>query len=435
MTEVLELTAEQIAEIGGTISGLLQADLSRHITDALPDALKHHGLDLATLKAGRSGRLPLSEEALDGGGMFGWEPDYRKQLLHRANVQGEWQNFGEWIQAMAFATNPMLAAKFPAVANRIAGQARLKANNENDPGGGGFTVPDEFLARVLMLSLEPAVVRPRAFVMPMGALSIRIPAIRDTTHATTVFGGVRAYWTAESGAVTESNPTFRQLMLTARKLTGYTTTSNELLADSTVGIEALLVRLFGEALAYFEDDAFINGTGAGQPLGFLNAAALISVAKETGQAALTIVAANLDKMYSRMLPASVNRAVWIAHPDTFPQLAALSRNVGTGGSAVWVSNMAGGPPNSIYGRPLIFSEKCQTLGTAGDIYFVDLSYYVIGDRMALEMSASPHVRFTNDETVHRFVQRVDGQPWVDSALTPRFGTTTISPFVALATRA
>ena len=337
-------------------------------------------------------------------------------------LEGNFKKFGEYLRAI----HPII--------NRGQVDARLKVSSEAEGGAGGFLVPTEFVANLLMLSLEQAVVRPRAFVMPMPSSAVKIPAVRDTTHATNVFGGVAAYWTAESGSVTESNPIFRQIGLTAKKLTGYTTVSNELLADAAISLEALLIRMFGEALAYFEDDAFIAGTGAGQPLGILNCPALISVAKESGQAATTIVSENLDKMFSRMLPTSLNRAVWLAHPDTFPQLAALSRTVGTGGSAVWMTNIANGPPSIIHGRPLILTEKCQTLGTVGDIYFVDFGYYIIGDRQAMTMAASPHVRFTNDETVYRFVERLDGQPWLDSALTPRHGSNTISPFVALATR-
>jgi HK97 family phage major capsid protein len=166
----------------------------------------------------------------------------------------------------------------------------------------------------------------------------------------------------------------------------------------------------------------------------LNCDALVEVAKETGQAASTIVKENLDKMYSRMLPSSLGSAIWIAHPDTFPQLASLSQAVGTGGGPVWVANMSGGAPNSIYGRPLIFSEKAQTLGTKGDIYFVDLSYYLIGDRQALTTSASAHVNFTTMETVFLFTERLDGRCWLDSALTPRNGSNTVSPIVALASR-
>ena len=139
-------------------------------------------------------------------------------------------------------------------------------------------------------------------------------------------------------------------------------------------------------------------------------------------------------MYARMLPASLGNAVWIAHNDTFPQLATMSLAVGTGGSAVWMNNGVGGPPMTILGRPVIFTEKAQTLGTAGDIYFADLSYYMIADRQQLEVASSEHTRFSTDETDWRLIQRVDGRPRIDSALTPRNGSNTVSPFVALATR-
>ena len=342
-----------------------------------------------------------------------------------ANQDGDFKSLGHFFKAVG-------------KAGTIGGsvdQRLVKVLGEGQGDQGGFLVPEEFRTTLMSLALEQAVVRPRAFVMPMGSNRVTIPAIRDTSHASNVFGGVTAYWTPESGSVTASEPTFAQIALEAKKLTGYTTSSNELISDSAIALEALLSRLFGEALAFFEDDAFIAGVGGGQPQGILSADALVSVAKETGQAAQTILAENIDKMWSRLLTSSQNRAVWIAHPDTFPQLAGLSRTVGTGGSSVWIQNMTGGPPASIFGRPLIFSEKCETLGTVGDIYLVDLSYYLIGDRQQVTMAASPHVRFTNDEMVWRFVERLDGRPWVDSALTPRNGTSTVSPFVALATRA
>ena len=308
---------------------------------------------------------------------------------------------------------------------------------ENFGDTGGFLVPEEFRPDLMALPLEQSVIRPRAFTIPMASNTLRIPSIKDTSHATNVFGGVSASWGSEGADIssTTNQPAFGQVVLDAKKLTGFTGVSNELVQDSALAIDTMLTRMFGQAIAYFEDDAFINGTGAGQPLGILNCDAKIAVAKETGQSADTIVKENLDKMYSRMLPTSIGNAVWLAHPDTFPQLASLSQAVGTGGGPVWVSNMAGGPPNSIYGRPIIFSEKMQTLGDAGDIAFVDLSYYMIGDRQALTTSASPHVRFTTMETVFLFSERLDGRCWLDSALTPRNGSNTISPIVSLAARA
>ena len=399
----LENLLEQPDKMADRVDGLVREKLGDTVKEQVTETLK--GVMDAQAK-----RPPMVDPN-------GYNPE-------AAGANLGFKNFGEFLKTI----HPN-----PRIGNMT--DSRLKVLGEGQGDQGGFLVPEEFRAELLSLALEQAVVRPRAMVIPIAQNNIRIPAIRDTSHASTVFGGVRAYWTPESGSQTASEPTFAQVSLTAKKLTGYTTASNELLADSAIALSALLGRMFPEALAYFEDDAFINGDGAGEPLGILNADALITVTKETGQAATTLVAENLDKMYSRMLPSSVGNAVWIAHPDTFPQLASLSRAVGTGGSAIWVSNISDGPPSSIYGRPLIFSEKAQTLGTAGDIYFVDLSYYVIADRQAVTMAASEHVRFTNDEMVWRFVERIDGRPWIDSALTPRNGSNTLSPFVNLAARA
>jgi HK97 family phage major capsid protein len=387
----------------------------------------------AALRDGAVKRPPMSEEAITKGATMegkefggGWQgKDETKIDLAREakGMDGKFKSFGEFLTTMA-----------PGTISRGGFDARLKVLGESQGDQGGFLVPEQFTAQLLALALEASVVRQRAFRLPMTSLNLALPTIIDTTHSTTVFGGVRGYWSPESGSYTASEPTFGRVNLVAKKLTAYTSAANELLADSAISLEALLMRLFPAALAYFEDDAFVNGIGAGQPVGIINADALVTVAKETGQAATTIVAENIDKMYSRMLPSSRANAIWLAHPDTLPQIVSLSRSVGTGGSAVMMNNMAGAAPASIYGRPLIISEKCQTLGTAGDIFFVDLSYYVIGDRQSISMAASPHVRFQNDETVWRFTQRVDGRPWIESALTPRNGSNTLSPFVALATR-
>ena len=192
--------------------------------------------------------------------------------------------------------------------------------------------------------------------------------------------------------------------------------------------------IFPAAISWFEDIAFIDGSGVGQPLGVMNSPALVSVAKETGQDANSIVWENLINMFARMLPASLNSAVWLAHIDTFPQLATMSLAVGTGGSAIWMNNGVEGPPMTILGRPVIFTEKMQTVGGGGsgkDIAFVDFSYYLIGDRQQMRAESSSHAQFAADITVFRIIERVDGRGWLQSAITPRNGTNTLSPFVTL----
>lgn len=313
--------------------------------------------------------------------------------------------------------------------------ASLKnAASSVEGSGGGFLVPEAFRAELLQLSLEEGVVRSRARVIPMDTSRVLIPTVDETSHASNVFGGVQAYWTEESGQMTDVNASFSRVALEAWKLTAFSNVPNELIADSAISFEAYMRASFPRALAYFEDDAFVDGNGVGQPLGFLRAQAAVVVSAESGQAASTIVWENIVKMYSRMLPSSLSRAVWVISPDTFPELATMALSVGTGGSAIWLNNGVAGPPMTILGRPVIVSEKVSALGTEGDISFVDLGYYLIGDRQTMTVESSPHYRFQNGETSFRFVSRVDGRPWLQSALTPRNGGATLSPFVKLATR-
>jgi len=346
----------------------LEELLDSHIQSQTGNAVKAAVADVLSRSGAK--RLPVAE--------------YNEDALG-ASEDGKWKSKGEFFQKVFEAGNGF------GIDSRLMHTRNL---GENFGDTGGFLVPEEFRPDLMQIPLEQSVIRPRAFTMPMGSNVLRIPSIKDTSHASNLFGGVSASWGSEGEDISSSTnqPAFGQVVLDAKKLTGYTVISNELVQDSAIAIETLLTRLFGQAISYFEDVAFISGTGAGQPQGILNSECLISVAKETGQAATTIVKENLDKMYSRMLPSSLGNSVWLAHNDTFPQLASLSQAVGTGGGPVWVSNVAGGPPNSIYGRPIIFTEKCKTLGTVGDLMLVDLSYYLIGDRQALTTSASPHVR-------------------------------------------
>jgi HK97 family phage major capsid protein len=314
---------------------------------------------------------------------------------------------------------------------------KAAAASSGEPASGGYLVPEAFRAELLKLAIEKGVTRSRARIVPMETSRVIYPMLDVTSHADNVFGGVQGYWTAESGSMTDVAATFGRIALEAWKLTAFANVPNELISDSALAFEAFIRSTFPEALAYFEDVAFISGNGAGQPAGWNTAAndARVSVAKETNQPASTIVWENIVKMYARMLPQSLGSAVWVVSPDTFPELATMALSVGTGGGPIWLNNGVEGPPARILGRPVVITEKVSSLGTQGDINFVDLSYYLIGDRQALTVESSPHYRFQNGETSYKFVSRVDGRPWLQSALTPRNGGDTLSPFVTLDARA
>jgi HK97 family phage major capsid protein len=323
-------------------------------------------------------------------------------------------------------------------ADRQAKISRVRnAFSSTVPSEGGFLIPESLRAELLRVALESSVVRQRARVIPMETLRVPFPAVDSTSNVSSVFGGIVGYWTEEGAALTASQASFGRIVLDAKKLTAYTELPNELIADSAISFQAFIDQLFPEALAWYEDIGFLKGSGVGEPLGALGSGnpAIISVVKESGQATGTLVWENIVKMFARMLPASLGRAVWVASIDTFPELATMALSVGTGGSAIWLNNGAEGAPMTILGRPVIFTEKAPgVLGSQGDLSFVDFGFYLIGDRQVMSAMSSPHYKFGNDVTAYRIIERVDGKPWLQSAVTPQNGGATLSPFVQIQTR-
>ena len=174
----------------------------------------------------------------------------------------------------------------------------------------------------------------------------------------------------------------------------------------------------------------LNGTGAGQPLGVLNDTSLIVVGKEVGQAAATIVYLNIIKMYARLAPSLIQNSVWIGNTDIIPQLLQLSIVIGTGGSHIPVLKEQNGS-FSMLGRP---AEKLPTLGTEGDLIFVDPSQWILGLRSEMRLDRSQHLGFQSDLDSWRGIIRADGMGSWNAVYTPANGST-LSWCVALAVRA
>jgi HK97 family phage major capsid protein len=306
------------------------------------------------------------------------------------------------------------------------------------PSDGGFLIPEVLRSNILQVALETAIVRPRAQVIPMDSLRVPIPMIDVTSNVSSIFGGVVCYWTEEGAALVESQATFGRVLLDAKKLTGYAEVPNELLADAPA-FSSFFDSIFPRAIAWYEDIAFLTGTGVSEPLGFVSCPASVQVNKQAGQATGTIVWENVVGMFARMLPTALGRAVWICSIDTFPELATMALSVGTGGGPVWMGNYqqpgAATPPVTILGRPVFFTEKTPPLTNTGDINFVDLGYYLVGDRQMMQSSSSEQYRFQNDKTAFRVIERVDGRPWIQSPITPHNNSAnTLSPFVQLQSR-
>jgi len=312
--------------------------------------------------------------------------------------------------------------------------------SESVPSDGGFLVQQDFSSELLQDTFQTGILasRCRRIQISGSANSMKINGVDETSRASTRYGGIVGYWLDEAGDKTKSKPKFRQIELNLKKLIGLCYATDELL-DDVSALEGVIRQGFVSEFGFLLDDAIINGTGAGQPLGILNSGALVSVGAEAGQPAATIMAENVIKMYSRMFASSRSNAVWLINQNIEPQLFQMSLAVGTGGIPVYMpaGGLSGAPYATMFGRPVLAVEQCQALGTQGDIIFADLNNgYVLAEKGGIKSDMSIHVRFVNDESVFRFVLRVDGQPVRASALTPYKGTAanSLSHFVTLDAR-
>jgi HK97 family phage major capsid protein len=310
--------------------------------------------------------------------------------------------------------------------------------SESVPADGGFLVQKDFASEILRKAHDQANFKSRARRMPISgnANGTKINAIDEQSRANgSRWGGVQVYWVDEAAAKTASKPKFRQMELTLSKVAGLVYATDENLADAAQ-LEAIVREALPEEINHEVDETFVTGDGAGKPQGILNSACLVTVAKESGQTAATFLSENVFKMYARMWARSMSNAVWYINQDVWPQIFELKQVVGTGGVPMFIpgGGINAPPFGTLMGRPIQPVEQCETLGTVGDVILADWSQYMYADKGGIESASSIHVRFVNDETVFRFIYRIDGQPIWNSALTPKKGSNTQSPFVVLATR-
>jgi len=310
----------------------------------------------------------------------------------------------------------------------------LKVNasmNEGSGSDGAFLVPTEYASEIHNVAVESEIVLPRCLVEPMTSNTKKVPATEIGDHNANLFGGIVGYWTAEEGSLTEANPKFRDMELKAKKLTCLFKFSNEW-AEDVPNSESKLSLLAAQGLGWFRDRALLKGSGAGMPLGILNADCTIEVGKESGQGSDTIIYKNLAKMVGSIHPACFQNSVWVIHVSAIPELLELSIPVGTGGSAYPVLSESNGV-FKVLTRPVIFTEKTEPLGDRGDVMLCDFSQYIAGVRKEFRFEKSIHVGFTEDTSYGRLITRMDGQPLWDEPLTLDGGTQ-VSPFVVLGAR-
>lgn len=341
-------------------------------------------------------------------------------------------SFGEQLVAVAQAAQPggQIDRRL------LAGPTGL---SEGAPADGGFFVQQDMSSELLRKAFTLGNILSRIRKVTVQGNGLKVLAVNETSRANgSRWGGVTAAWQGEADPMGAGKPAFRQVDLNLKKLTALCYATDELLQDAAA-LEGVIMDAFAEEMVFKLEDAIINGTGAGQPLGILNSPALVTQAIEATQTIAntsTFLAANLSKMWGRLFSRSQQDAVWLINQEILNKLytATLGGTSAVSGIFIAPGRFNETPFATIFGRPVIPVEYAAAEGTPGDIILADLGQYLAIDKGGVQSASSIHVRFVNDETVFRFVYRADGLPTWNGALTPYKGSATQSPFVVLNTR-
>jgi len=310
-----------------------------------------------------------------------------------------------------------------------------KTNMSETTGtAGGYMVPQIWAKELLALEGYEGVAYPnRVNVVPMQTKIINYPALDQTVTpsngSSAFYGGVAVGVVAEGNAPNaNTQPAFKQVVLTAKKVMGTAQVTQELLDDSPISVEKILNDGFRGASGALIDYQIFNGAGGSTAFtGLINHAATIKVNR---QASGKVNLVDLANMWAKLTPKSRKRAVWVINPAVWGQIPVA----GTGTNTNLVMMPTGGQADfdmRFLGLPILDSEALPTLGNPADVMLVDLSNYLLGQHTEVVIDASPHYAFPQDMITYRLRFRMDGIPQLTAPIYLQDGVTQVSPFIQL----
>lgn len=354
-------------------------------------------------------------------------PDERLRLLAQADKDDK-QAAGE----LAFMLPVAFTPRFLAAAGSD------EQGEYSDPFG-GFAITTTRLPGILQVGFDGDPTAGLTQSVPMASVSVELAARTDKDHTTSVSGGFTVTRRAETALIAASRGQMELITLKATSLFGLGFATEELLADSPISFVAIMESAFRDEFAAHMLSEKLRGGGGNEYLGILTALAsaglgpTISIAKEAGQTADSIVAMNAIKMAARCW--GFGNSIWLANHDTRPQMYTLAIPVGVGGTLIYQPSREKGFPDMLLGRPVHYNEFASKVGDVGDLILANFSQYLDGIYQPMQSAESVHVRFLNHERAFKCWLRNAGAPWWKTPLTPAKSAETLSPFVVLADRA
>ena len=276
-----------------------------------------------------------------------------------------------------------------AMLNALRSNFRQVSNvlQEGVDADGGYLVPDEYDTRLIQKLEENNIVRSLSTIIKTsGEHKINIAS---TTPA--------AAWIEEGGTLTFGDSKFDQKILDDHKLHVAVKVTEELLYDNAFGLENFLIDSFGKAIGNAEENAFLNGTGTGQPTGIFatTGGGTYITAKTKGADAIIELVYNLKRPYRKNASFIMNDKM----------IATIRTYKDQNGAYMWQPSLVQGEPDRLLGFPVYTSQYAPE----DSIAFGDFSYYNIGDRGVRSFKQLTELFAGNGMIGYVAKERVDGK--------------------------
>lgn len=302
----------------------------------------------------------------------------------------------------AMSAKEKMASFVKAVFNKdMQSLSAFKALTEGTGSAGGFVVPEEFAAEVNRVVEDFGLVPKLCRKYPMKYDTLNVPRLSATVSVT---------YPGEATAGTASQPTFEQVVLSAKTMVGITPMSNELLADANISVVDLLVELFAEAIAGQLDSQGLTGTGS--PFtGILSdtGVTVVQPANGTGNSTFTGAATpdNMRDLIAGVKPWSLQGAAFIMHRSVW----SLIQKTKTSGSGEYFWSAANpqlsgsatvGFPTAqagtLWGYPVYLSDKMPTTTAVSTkfVIFGNLKHLYMGVRSEMGVAISQDATVGSD---------------------------------------
>lgn len=324
------------------------------------------------------------------------------------------------------------------MAVKEAGRGKIHENLQNaaytsSAEDGGYLIPEEISTSIQkkLEANESLLSRTRQFAISGNSLAMPIDETQPWNS------GIKAFWVGEGEKLTETKAKFKQHRWHLHKVGALCVLSDEMMEDAKA-MESYIKQFAGEAISHKINEAIIKGDGVEKPKGFMNSPFTVTVLKESGQAADTVVARNVINMYARMIPQARAGAFWICNAAVEPQLLTMKDDNDNFIYLAPGSQLNQSPYGLLMGRPVIpMLSVLPALGDSGDIMFINLSYYFVVTKTGggVKSASSIHMYFDRELTAFRFTMRIDGSVPFQAPVTTEFGDYKMSAFVKLEDRA